>query len=218
MPKKAVLIGASGLVGNALLQQLLLHPQYQEILILVRGKLPLRHDKLKQEVINFDFLEDYAGLLHGDVVFSCIGSTKNKTPDLLSYKKVDHDYPLKFAEIASRNGVEQFHLISAIGANPAASNFYLRMKGETEKALQKLPFKSIFIYQPSLLDGERNEKRAFERLAIKVMRIINPLLVGRLKNYRSIKVADIASAMVETSISNKSGIFVYATEQIKTLA
>lgn len=218
MQKKAVLIGASGLIGNALLKQLSLHPQYGEIVILVRTLLPLINQKVKQYIVDFDSLETYADLIHGGVVFSCIGSTRAKTPDLTVYKKVDHDYPLKVAEIAIKNGIEQFHLISAIGANSASANFYLRIKGQTEDDLKKLPFQSTYIYQPSLLDGHRKEQRILERVAVKIMRLVNPLLLGELKNYRSIKVTDIASAMIKASIENNTGIFIYPTKEIKTLA
>lgn len=218
MPKKAILIGASGLIGSALLNRLSLHPQYEEIIILVRKLLPLNNKKIKQHIVDFDSLEKYVDLINGDVIFSCMGSTRAKTPDLTEYKKIDHDYPLKVADIAAKNGIKQFHLISAIGANSASKNFYLRMKGQTENELKKLPFRSIYIYQPSLLDGNRKEQRVFEKVAVKAMRIINPLLLGKWKNYRSIKVADIASAMIKMSFEINSGIFVYPTEKIKTLA
>ncbi|MGV8877963.1 MAG: nucleoside-diphosphate sugar epimerase [Sphingobacteriaceae bacterium] len=174
--------------------------------------------KIKQHIVEFDSLETHADLICGDVVFSCIGSTKAKTPDLTVYKKIDHDYSLKVAEIAIKNGMAQFHLISAIGANCTSSNFYLSMKGETEDDLKKIPFQSIYIYQPALLDGDRKEQRILETIAVKMMRVINPLLLGKLSVYRSIKVTDIASAMINASIENNTGIFVYPTDKIKTLA
>lgn len=218
IPEKAILIGANGLIGQELLKQLIAHSQYQEIIVLVRKLLPLQHEKIKQIIVDFDVIDQYTDLIYGDVIFSCLGSTKKKTPNLKDYQKIDHDYPLNIAKIAFKNGIEQFHLVSAIGADSTSSNFYLQMKGKTEVDLKRIGFKSTYIYQPSLLDGERKEKRPLERFTIKLMRIINPLLTGSLKNYRSIKASTVASAIVNASIINQIGLFIYPTEQIKKIA
>ena len=123
MAKRAIIAGASGLIGSLLLEIVLENKEYDEVLILVRKKLLLQHIKLKQLVVNFDRLAEHADLLTGDVVFCCLGSTRKKTPDLTVYRKIDHDYPLQLAEIALENKIGQYHLVSALGANPAASNF-----------------------------------------------------------------------------------------------
>jgi uncharacterized protein YbjT (DUF2867 family) len=182
MAYKAVIIGASGLIGSNLLNILLQQPEYDEILVLVRKGLPVKNDKLTQVLTDFDKIENYSEMITGHAVFSCLGSTKKKTPDTDQYRKIDHDYPLRLAQIAKSNGIKQFHLISAIGADAASGNFYLKMKGETEKDIKKIGLESLHIYQPSLLTGNRKESRLTERIAIALMKAFDPILFGGLKN------------------------------------
>src|ERR1700752_1769526 len=118
MPNKAVIAGASGLIGSHLLYILLQSDYYDEVLALVRKELPVSNKKLVQLVVDFDKLDEYKASITGHAVFCCLGSTKKKTPNLAAYRKIDHDYPLKLAQIAKENGVRHYHLVSAIGANP----------------------------------------------------------------------------------------------------
>ena len=107
MAKKAIIAGATGLIGNHLLKILLEAQEYDEILILVRKPVTLQHSKLKQVILNFDKLDDYANQLKADVIFSCLGTTRKKTPDRKDYYKIDHDYPVKLGEIAKKNNIPQ---------------------------------------------------------------------------------------------------------------
>jgi len=218
MAKKAIIAGASGLIGSLLLDIILQRSEYDEVLILVRKELPLQHIKLKQQVVDFDRLTEYSALLTGDVVFSCLGSTQKKTPELTVYRKIDHDYPLHLAEIALKNKIGQYHLVSSLGANPAASNFYLKMKGETEADIKKVGLHSLHIYQPAFLIGDRKEKRRGERFLVALMKIIDPLLIGGLKKYRSIPAKTVAMAMYKESLINQTGIFIHPSDKIKQLA
>jgi uncharacterized protein YbjT (DUF2867 family) len=218
MSKKAIIAGASGLIGSKLLNILLQQPNYDEVLILVRKELPVKHKKLVQLVIDFDRLDEYSPAITGYVVFCCLGSTRKKTPDLEVYRRIDHDYPLKLAQLAKQNGVEQYHLVSALGANSHSSNFYLKMKGETEADIQITGLKCLHIYEPSLITGEREENRAGERIITALMKIVDPLLIGSLKKYRSIPAQTIALAMFNESLKNEEGIFIHPSDKIKLLA
>ena len=215
---KAVIAGASGLTGRLLLDALLHHPEYDEVAILVRKQLPLKHKKLTQLIIDFDKLGDYAPLITGHAIFCCLGSTRKKTPDLTIYRKIDHDYPLELAQIAVKNGVEQYHLVSALGADAHASNFYAKMKGETEEDIKKAGLKCLHIYEPSLIMGERNERRFLERIFMGIMKVIDPILLGSLKKYRSIPATTIVAAMVKQSLIKLEGVFIYPSDKIKRLA
>src|ERR1700730_1502242 len=110
MAIKAVIAGASGLIGSNLLDILLQQTEYDSILILVRKVLPIQHEKLTQLIVDFDKLDYYSKAITGHAVFCCLGSTRKKTPHLNDYKKVDHDYPLQLAQIAYKNGIPQYHL------------------------------------------------------------------------------------------------------------
>lgn len=217
MGKRAILLGASGSVGSNLLQQLLVNDNYTQVLALVRKELKIEHPKLKQLILNFDELNKYTAEITGDVVFCCLGTTKKQTPDEKQYYKIDYQYPLDVAWIAQTNGAESYHLISSIGANKNSSVFYTRTKGEAERDLKAVPFKSIHIYRPSILDGERKESRPMEGIMNAVMHVINPLLVGSWRKYRSIKVSTVAKAMVRQSMVDKREIFIYESDQIQAL-
>ncbi len=217
MNKKAILLGATGLIGQNLLQQLLASSNYSQVLVLVRKPLPQTHLKLKQLVVNFEELANYKEEIIGDVVFCCLGSTAKKTPDPDIYRKIDYHYPLVVAEIALSNGATSYHLVSSMGANPNASLFYAKTKGEVERDLQKLAYQTICIYRPSLLDGTRIEERSGENIMINVMRFINPILIGSLKKYRSIKIAVVATAMLKNSLNLPKGKFVYLSNEIEEM-
>jgi len=218
MSKRVIIAGASGLIGSKLLTIMLNHVDYDEVLVLVRKKLPIEHKKLIQLVIDFDKLDDHAAAITGNAVFCCLGSTQKKTPDLAVYRKIDHDYPVMLAQLAKQNGVNQYHLVSAIGANSKSSNFYTKMKGETEDDLQEVGLKCLHIYEPSILTGDRKESRPMERISIGLMKVINPLLIGGLKKYRSIPAQTVALAMFNESLKNDEGVFIHASDKIKLLA
>jgi uncharacterized protein YbjT (DUF2867 family) len=218
MSNKAIIAGASGLIGSKLLYLLLDEPGYDEVLALVRTELPVKHKKLVQLIIDFDTLDEYSSSINDHAIFCCLGSTRKKTPDLAVYRKIDHDYPLKLAQLAKQNGVDQYHLVSALGDNSKSSNFYTKMKGETEEAIKHVGLKYLHIYEPSVLTGDRQEYRSGERFLISVMTLLNPLLIGGLKKYRSIPAETVAKAMYNQSLKKDEGVFTYSSDKIKLLA
>ena len=217
MAYKAIIAGASGLIGSNLLNILLQQQEYDEILILVRKELPIRHQKLKQLIIDFDKLENCSDEINGHAVFSCLGTTKSQTPDQGQYKKIDYDYPIQLAKLAKQNGVEQFHVVSSIGSNKNSSIFYTKLKGELEEALKLLNLPALYIYQPSMLIGNRDKGRAIEKVIGSIFKIIDPLLFGGLKKYRSIKGETVAQAMFQKSLDSAKGTFTYTSDKIQNI-
>ena len=219
MAYKAVIVGASGLIGRHLVNNLLLSKEYTEVTSLARKKVPIHSSKLKQIIVDFDRLDEYAEHINGRAIFCCLGTTLNKTPNLDEYRRIDHDYPVIMAELGLQNGVEQFHLVSSIGADPNSSSFYPQLKGETEEDVKKVGITRLHIYRPSLLVGARTESRKLERIAIKLMVMLNPLLIGPFKKYRSIEAKTVAQAIFKQSLKKtKEGVFTYPSDQIKKLA
>lgn len=218
MPHKVIVAGATGLVGSLLLELLLHHPDVYEILVLSRKQLPIQNQKLKQLVIDFDRLEEYQAEINGDVIFCCLGTTRKKTPDLKIYRKIDHDYPVELAKIGAKNSIQQFHLISSLGAHANSFAFYTKIKGETERDVKAIHLPSTYIYQPSFLVGNRSEKRFGERFGMNLFKLINPFLIGRLKKYRSISAQIVAKAMLNQFLKNNTGTFTFPSDQIKKLA
>lgn len=200
MFNRAIIADASGLTGSKLLDILLNNPDYSEILVLVRRELPVNHPKLRQLVVNFDKPESFSQAITGHALFCCLGTTRKKTPDLNIYRKIDHDYPLQLAQLCKQNGVKQYHLVSAIGADAGASNFYLKMKGETEQDIADIGLPALCIYQPAFLAGKRTEHRPVERFLEPIIKLIDVLLIGGLKKYRSIAARTVAQAMYNQSL------------------
>jgi uncharacterized protein YbjT (DUF2867 family) len=217
MSKTAIIIGASGLLGNALLQRLLHDTHYSRVKAFVRNPLALNHPKLEQIVVNFDKIRNYEEDISGDVFFCCIGTTRRKTPDKQMYYRIDHDYPVLMATIAANNGVATFHLISSIGANERSRMFYPRLKGVTERDIAAIPFKAIHIYRPSFLSGQRNETRIWESIGLRIIHILKPLLLGPFKKYRSIHVDTIAAAMTHNESTEQEGLYIYESDTIQKL-
>ena len=196
--KTAVVLGATGLIGQHLVQELLQNDLFSKVRILVRRPLNLNHPKADIQVVNFNDEKDIAARIDiGDVIFCCIGTTRKKVKgNKTEYRKVDYDIPIITARLGVQHGFSQFLLVSAIGANPVAANFYLQLKGCIEEDITALPFESIHIFRPSLLLGNRQEFRLGERIAQVVVKATSFLLIGAWRTYKPIQAADVAKSMV----------------------
>jgi len=218
MSYKAIIVGASGLIGSNLLKILLAEPLYTGITILVRKKTGISNPKLTEILVDFDTFDIYALNIIAHALFCCIGTTKNKTPNLTDYYKIEHDYPIKLGQLALENGVKQYHYVSSIGADKNSAAYYTKFKGQTEHDLQQLNLQVLHIYRPSILAGDRKDHRPMEQFANALMNIINPLLIGQYKKYRSIPAKTVAMAMYKQSINSEEGVFIHPSDQIKQIA
>lgn len=177
----AVLLGATGLVGKALLQQLLDRGTYA-VKGFVRRSTGITHPNLEEHLVDFDRLPEWTELIQGEVLFIAMGTTRRKAGSKAAQYKVDYTYPYEVAQKAASAGFKHCVLVSSIGANARSRLFYLRIKGELEEALKGLHFPQLTILRPSLLTGEREEKRWMEEMAGTWMpRLIRlfPALSGR---------------------------------------
>jgi len=218
MSYRVILVGASGLIGSNLLSELIQSEEISEVLLLVRKSTGISNPKVKELILKFDELNTYSSEIQGDIIYSCLGTTRRETPDSKLYRKVDLEYPLNLAKLGVKNGVSQFHIISSLGADPESSSSYLKLKGELEQELKKLNIPSLHIYQPSFLIGDRKENRLSDKIMKPISRLIDPLLIGPLKKYRSIKAANVAKVMLSQSIKDLKGTFIYPSIQIQELA
>jgi uncharacterized protein YbjT (DUF2867 family) len=218
MPYRVILVGASGLIGSNLLSELIRSEAISEILLLVRRSSGITSTKVKELIVNFDELNSYSLDIQANIIYSCLGTTKSETPDSSLYRQIDLEYPLNLAKLGQKNGVAQFHIISSLGSDAGSSNSYLKLKGELEQELKKLNIPSLHIYQPSFLIGERKENRLADKILKPIFRLIDPLLIGPLKKYRSIKAADVAKVMLNQSMKDLKGTFIYPSIQIQELA
>ncbi|MCA5005409.1 NAD-dependent epimerase/dehydratase family protein [Sphingobacterium bovistauri] len=215
---KALVLGSSGLIGNQTINLLLNNNKYESVYTISRTELPIRHSKLIQIIADYDSIEKHIDHLKIDHFYSCVGTTASKTPDKSKYYQIDLEYPKKVAQILKGNGCESISIVSSIGANNTSSNFYLKLKGDVEDAIKNTNLSSIHIFRPSLLLGERKEFRLMERISQIIYPIINLFLIGKLKDYKSIHAKQVASAMINVSLSQTKGIDIYQTQKIKELA
>lgn len=215
---KALVLGSSGLIGMETINLLLNNDKYEVVYAISRYELPIKNNKLIQIIADYNTIETNIKDLKIHHFFCCIGSTRAKTPDKNKYYEIDVEYPKKVASILIKNGSTTLCLVSSMGANPTSNNFYLKLKGDVEESLRAIGFKSFHIFRPSLLLGNRKEFRLTEKIAKFIYPIFNLLLVGKMKDYRSIQAKDIASAMINVSITSNLGDYIYQTQLIKELA
>ena len=194
--KTALILGATGLTGGILLQLLLENGAYNKVKLFSRSSIGFTHPKMEEYVINLFQLEKFKSDFIGDEVYCCIGTTKKKTPNNEMYKNIDYGIPVKAAQLAKENKIETILIISALGANAKSSIFYNRIKGEMENAVLNLHIKNTYILQPSLIGGNRLEKRFGEQFFKQVMKLLHFVLVGPLEKYKTIEPITIAKAMV----------------------
>lgn len=215
--KKAILFGASGLIGSLLLQELLGDESYAQVIVVVRKDLGIHHPKLKILIGDLRSLPSLKDQLVGDDVFITLGTTKKNTPDEKKYYEVDHDYPVLASTITKENGADTVVLVSAVGPNPDSKIFYIRTKAETERDVASVGFAHTHIFRPSMLMGNRKEKRPLEKFLIGVFRLINPVFVGSLSRFRGIEGTDLAKAMVIAAKKKEPAFNVYEWKEIMGL-
>lgn len=216
--RTALLFGATGLVGGHCLDLLLHDDAYTSVVAFTRKGLPVSHPKLRSQVIDFERLEEYAGLIVGDDLFCALGTTIKAAGSQEAFRRVDFFYPHRIASIAAASGVSRFLLVSSLGADAGSSIFYNRVKGELEDALRDIPFRGIQIFRPSLLLGDRGEFRMGEQIGAAMSKILGPLLFGSLRKYRPIEARDVAIAMIAVAREGKEGYGMYESDRIREIA
>jgi uncharacterized protein YbjT (DUF2867 family) len=215
--RTAVVLGATGLVGGHCLDLLLADDAWTRVTVIARRPLGRSHPRLVEHVADFDRLDEHAGAFAGDEVFCCLGTTIRAAGSQAAFRRVDHDYVVKAAELARSQTVPRFLLVSALGADPGSGVFYNRVKGETERDISTQAFEGVALLRPSLILGDRAERRPAEALAQKAAPILSPLLVGPLRKYRAISAHTIARALLRLAKEPLAGIRIVENDEIESL-
>ena len=208
--KTALLLGATGLVGSQLLEQLLRDERYAKVIALTRRALNQQHPKLRQEIIDFD--QPDPAKIQGDDLFCALGTTLRKAGSKEAQYRIDCTYPLEIGKIAKANGVQQYLLVSSLGADANTSNFYLKTKGELEEKLAALEFKTFVSARPSLLLGNRSEFRMGEKIGIVLAQALAFLIP---KKYRGIQAAQVAKALIAIANQGRSGVHFVESDRLQ---
>ncbi len=181
-------------------------------------RVPKLKIKVKQFIGDLLELEQFKSDFTADEIYCCIGTTKSKTQDKTLYKKIDHGIPVAVAKLAKANAINTFLVISAMGANKNSAVFYNKTKGEMERDVVQENIKNTFILRPALIGGQRNENRTFEKMGLKFFKVIQPLLTGKLKNYKIVNAATIAQAMLNLANTNEHNEVIITSDHINTIA
>jgi uncharacterized protein YbjT (DUF2867 family) len=213
--KRALIAGATGLVGSYVLEQLLSNENYAIVTAITRKPLSIQHNKLQNIVTDFDRLEEIAPQLGVDDVFCCLGTTIRKAGSQPAFRKVDFEYPLKLAQLTSQNGSQKFLLVTALGADASSRIFYNRVKGEVEEAIRNVGFPTLHIFRPSLLLGPRTEHRTAEDAAKWFYRVFGWLIPLR---YKAIHAQTVARAMVHYARQPQKGVFIHESDEMQSFA
>jgi uncharacterized protein YbjT (DUF2867 family) len=216
--RTALLAGASGLTGGYTLDALLAAPEVSRVVAVTRRPLGRDHPRLANRIVQFERLESQLQGVTCDVALCCLGTTIRQAGSQQRFRAVDLDGVLTFARAARAAKAQRFVVMSSVGADPQARNFYLRTKGEMEEQLEGLEFASLDILQPSLLLAWRAEMRPLELGARLFMPLVNPLFMGRYAAWRAIPARTVAAAMLGATRSGRRGVQRYTWAGIEALA
>jgi uncharacterized protein YbjT (DUF2867 family) len=216
-PRTAIVFGATGMVGNILLEELIKSADYSAIKIFVREPTGISEPKVEEIITDVSNSAGYSDKITGDDLFICLGTTIKKAGSVENMEKIDRDLPVQIARLARNNGIKNIAVVSSIGAAKTSRNYYLRMKGEMETGILKLNFDSTAIVRPSMLLGERKERRRGEMVGKVVMKTFQPVLIGKLLKYRAIHAKDVARAMI-LIIQKKRGKNIIESDELQKIA
>lgn len=215
MKLTANVIGATGLVGKALVRQLLDDERFEKIRIFVRRETGLKHPKLEQLVVDFGKTETWEKQLTGDVLFSALGTTLKQAGSKEKQWEIDFTFNLNFAQKAKEKGIENYVLVSSVGANAKSSLFYTKMKGELDEAVSKIGFRNLVILRPASLTGPRENRRLAEEISVPILNILTRFVM---KNYRPISDETVAKAMINAALHKAGFRTIYEGTEVFNVA
>ncbi|WP_370089839.1 NAD(P)H-binding protein [Ekhidna sp.] len=218
--KKALVIGATGLVGKQLVRLLLKDESYDSVIVVTRRSHELKDPKLVEVIVkDFSKLSKYKSKMKAHDYYCALGTTRRKAGSKEAFLKVDVDFPLEFAKIVSDlPDFQQLLVVTAVGANSSSPLFYNMAKGKLEDGLLNLDLKSLKIFQPSLLLGDRPESRFFEEVAKVISSIASFFVIGSKRRVGAIRDVEVAKAMIEVAKKNEVGFNRYKPSHMIDIA
>jgi len=218
MRKTAIILGASGLTGSILLEKLINDDSYESIKLFSRKKIEGLPKKVQQFIGDILELENFKANFKANEVFCCIGTTAKKTPNKETYKRIDFGIPVTAAKLSKLNNIPTFIVVSAMGANAKSSVFYNRTKGEMEQEVFQQNILNTYILRPSIIGGNRKENRLLEKIGLVIFKIIQPLFIGKLKQYKIIEAEEIAQAMLNLANSKTSKEKIITSDKVREIS
>jgi uncharacterized protein YbjT (DUF2867 family) len=215
--KTAVIVGATGSIGRELVPLITASPYYDKLIVLHYRPTSLAgRPKLEERIVDFSKLASLPPL-DAATAFCCVGTTQRKAGSTEAFQRVDRDLPVALAEWAGAGGAATFVAISSLGADAHSTSVYMRTKGEMEEGVARAGVRSTYILRPSLLDGKREEFRLAEEVGNRALRLINPLMIGPLRRYRSVRTQTVAAAMLACGERGEPGVHIIESEAVQDL-
>ncbi|MEH6517009.1 MAG: NAD(P)H-binding protein [Halioglobus sp.] len=213
-----LVVGATGLVGDAFLRQSKAHQQQLKITALVRkpGRLPA--DTAVEIVAPNDQWPEIIASLQPEAVFCALGTTIRQAGSQAAFRGVDFELVAAVAGAAKSSGAMHFITVSSVMANARARSFYLKTKGEAEEALIAEGFERLDLLRPGLLRGDRRELRLGELIGAAASPIVDHLLLGPFKKFRSVHADTVALAALNLLTAKEPGCFIHDSEQLRELS
>lgn len=208
---RVMLCGATGLVGREVLRLALKSPEVTQLTAPTRRPLPA-HPKLINPIVDFEQLPADAEGWQVEAAICTLGTTIRKAGTQAAFRRVDFDYVLACARLARAGGAQAFALVTSLGANAASRNFYLRTKGEVENAVRALGFPSLTLLRPSLIGGQREQRRVLERVSMCAMQALAPCIPRR---YLVVPASCIAQALLHAALAQTPGCRVLDSAQLQ---
>ncbi len=219
----AIVIGATGLTGRALVAQLVNDARYVRVIACVRA--PAKFDeKVVTHLVDFNALIaspetgarsfeklDLPSPIHA---FCCLGTTIKVAGSQAAFRRVDLDAVLAFAKAMKCLGAAHIGVVSALGPSRKSPVFYSRVKAEMEEAVGEIGIASINFLRPSFLNGDRIQGRSGEKIGIALTKLIEPLLLGALRRYRVVHADAVAATLIREANTGTSGVKINESETI----
>lgn len=209
MPRIALVAGATGLVGQFLVQRLLVSGAYDRVKLLTRREIAMDDARVENILSDYSNLDALGKKLKADDVFCCLGTTLKKAGSRAAFEKVDYQMVVDLARATHAAGARQFMVVSAAGTAEHSPSFYSRVKAHMERDVAAVGFDAVHIVRPALLIGAREERRPAEHISQMLMPLFNPLLVGSLKKYRSARGEDVADALLQLARRETRGVHIH---------
>jgi len=215
MKRKALIVGATGATGRALVALLNDNPLYEQIVLLHYRETGMTDGrKIVEYVHSFEDLLSFR-LANIDDVFCCIGTTMKKAGSKEIFSRVDKDYVIELGKWSKIQLLSSFHVISYLGADKSSSVFYNKIKGEMEEELIQLNLHSLYIYHPPLLKAKRKEFRFGEFLGSIVLTLLSPIMFGNLKKHKPLAVEKMAASMMANAMHPEKGVHFVSSEMMQ---
>ena len=218
-PIRIVLVGATGLVGMTLIRMAIHRPDIRIIAVSRREIALPRGARMEVLVADPENWDDAIAAANADVLVCALGTTWKKAgKDEAAFRAVDQDLVVACGRAAKAAGIRQMIAISSVGADMMAKNFYLNVKGETEQALGRIGLQRLDVLRPGLLRGPREELRPAERLGMIFSPLLDLLLHGEYRRYRSVHAETIVDAILGLIREKMAGRFVFEHDGIMRAA